>query len=105
MRRRIPHRFGFVGADRWIGYKFLEDIMLAVVLVIISLLIIGILVIISIISETQNLTASVLEAFNMNSFTPARASRTWYGCLVFPFSGIRGTVIKARGRNLDIYGF
>lgn len=50
--------------------------MLAVVLVIISLLIIGILVIISITSETQNLTASVLEAFNMNSFTPARASRT-----------------------------
>lgn len=47
--------------------------MLAVVLVIISLLIIGILVIIS---ETQNLTASVLEAFNMNSFTPACASRT-----------------------------
>lgn len=44
--------------------------MLAVVLVIISLLIIGILVIISITSETQNLTASVLEAFNMNSFTP-----------------------------------
>lgn len=50
--------------------------MLAVVLVIISLLIIGILVIISITSETQNLTASVLEAFNMNSFTPACASRT-----------------------------
>lgn len=65
--------------------------MLAVVLVIISLLIIGILVIISIISETQNLTASVLEAFNMNSFTPPRPCEPYLIRLLgVPFFGDTG---------------